>query len=157
VSLTSAFSLPLCLNLCLSPSLSLSLSLSVSLSLSLDLSLSHCSLHLRTHFQMMPDVPMVGWDVTFTPKGVFLLEVQSSSCLSLSLSPPHGLSFPRSTSHVISFVVRLIFRNTSRWWTSTGSCWRRRGLSSPKGWDRLSSCSLLCRGGGCAVTVTVIN
>jgi glutathione synthase/RimK-type ligase-like ATP-grasp enzyme len=27
---------------------------------------------------MMRDVPMVGWDVTFTPTGVFLLEVNLS-------------------------------------------------------------------------------
>ena len=27
---------------------------------------------------MMADVPMVGWDVAFTPKGVFLLEVNLS-------------------------------------------------------------------------------
>lgn len=33
---------------------------------------------VKTHFEMMPDVPMVGWDVTFTPKGVFLLEVNLS-------------------------------------------------------------------------------
>ena len=30
------------------------------------------------HFKMMPDVPMVGWDVAFTPQGVFLLEVNLS-------------------------------------------------------------------------------
>jgi hypothetical protein len=27
---------------------------------------------------MMKDVPIVGWDVTFTPKGIFLLEVNLS-------------------------------------------------------------------------------
>eukprot|EP00602_Paraphysomonas_sp_CaronLab_P011072 CAMPEP_0185021290 /NCGR_PEP_ID=MMETSP1103-20130426/3974_1 /TAXON_ID=36769 /ORGANISM="Paraphysomonas bandaiensis, Strain Caron Lab Isolate" /LENGTH=273 /DNA_ID=CAMNT_0027552723 /DNA_START=162 /DNA_END=983 /DNA_ORIENTATION=+ len=32
----------------------------------------------RAHYDMMKDVPMVGWDVTFTPKGVFLLEVNLS-------------------------------------------------------------------------------
>lgn len=28
------------------------------------------------HFKMMPDVPIVGWDVAFTSKGIFLLEVK---------------------------------------------------------------------------------
>jgi hypothetical protein len=28
-----------------------------------------------SHYKMMKDVPIVGWDVTFTDKGVFLLEV----------------------------------------------------------------------------------
>lgn len=28
---------------------------------------------------MMKDVPIVGWDVTFTPKGIFLLEVRTST------------------------------------------------------------------------------
>jgi glutathione synthase/RimK-type ligase-like ATP-grasp enzyme len=32
----------------------------------------------RSHFDLMREVPMVGWDVTFTPKGVFLLEVNLS-------------------------------------------------------------------------------
>lgn len=27
---------------------------------------------------MMPDVPIVGWDVAFTPTGIFLLEVNLS-------------------------------------------------------------------------------
>jgi hypothetical protein len=27
---------------------------------------------------MMKDVPIIGWDVTFTPKGIFLLEVNLS-------------------------------------------------------------------------------
>ncbi len=31
-----------------------------------------------THFKMMPNVPLVGWDVVFTPKGVYLLEVNLS-------------------------------------------------------------------------------
>ncbi len=31
-----------------------------------------------THFKMMPNVPLVGWDVAFTPKGVYLLEVNLS-------------------------------------------------------------------------------
>jgi hypothetical protein len=30
---------------------------------------------------MMKDVPIVGWDVTFTDKGVFLLEVCMMICL----------------------------------------------------------------------------
>ena len=29
------------------------------------------------HFAMMKDVPIVGWDVAFTDKGVYLLEVPS--------------------------------------------------------------------------------
>ena len=28
--------------------------------------------------KMMPDVPMVGWDVAFTHKGVYLLEVSEA-------------------------------------------------------------------------------
>eukprot|EP00596_Hydrurales_sp_CCMP1899_P009200 CAMPEP_0119038600 /NCGR_PEP_ID=MMETSP1177-20130426/7612_1 /TAXON_ID=2985 /ORGANISM="Ochromonas sp, Strain CCMP1899" /LENGTH=175 /DNA_ID=CAMNT_0007001401 /DNA_START=882 /DNA_END=1406 /DNA_ORIENTATION=- len=31
-----------------------------------------------SHYKMMKDVPIVGWDVTFTDKGVFLLEVNLS-------------------------------------------------------------------------------
>ena len=31
-----------------------------------------------THYKMMPEVPIVGWDVAFTTKGIFLLEVDSS-------------------------------------------------------------------------------
>lgn len=31
----------------------------------------------RSHYKMMPDVPIVGWDVAFTSKGVFLLEVEN--------------------------------------------------------------------------------
>jgi hypothetical protein len=30
---------------------------------------------LSAHFKMMPDVPIVGWDVAFTPGGIYLLEV----------------------------------------------------------------------------------
>jgi hypothetical protein len=37
---------------------------------------------------MMPDVPMVGWDVTFTPKGVYLLEVPT--IIPPSNTPPHS-------------------------------------------------------------------
>ncbi len=31
-----------------------------------------------SHFKMLPKVPLVGWDVAFTPKGVYLLEVNLS-------------------------------------------------------------------------------
>ena len=30
------------------------------------------------HMKLMPDVPIVGWDVAFTPQGIFLLEVNLS-------------------------------------------------------------------------------
>ena len=60
----------------LSPSPSLALSLSLpTLTLTLTLTLTP---PLRAHFKMMPDVPIVGWDVAFTPRGVFLLEVNLS-------------------------------------------------------------------------------
>lgn len=32
----------------------------------------------NAHLEMMPDVPIVGWDVAFTDKGIFLLEVNLS-------------------------------------------------------------------------------
>eukprot|EP01033_Poteriospumella_lacustris_P000995 gene995-718_t len=32
----------------------------------------------RAHYAMMPEVPIVGWDVAFTTKGIFLLEVNLS-------------------------------------------------------------------------------
>ena len=31
---------------------------------------------INSHFRMMRDVPLVGWDVTFCPEGIFLLEVR---------------------------------------------------------------------------------
>jgi len=31
-----------------------------------------------SHYKLMRDVPIVGWDVTFTPHGIYLLEVPSS-------------------------------------------------------------------------------
>ncbi len=40
----------------------------------------------RSHFKMMPHVPIVGWDVAFTPTGVYLLEVRCD--LSAALSFP---------------------------------------------------------------------
>ena len=30
----------------------------------------------ESHFKLMPDVPIVGWDVAFTPQGIYLLEVR---------------------------------------------------------------------------------
>lgn len=33
---------------------------------------------INSHFSMMRDVPLVGWDVTFCPDGIFLLEVNLS-------------------------------------------------------------------------------
>lgn len=33
---------------------------------------------LKSHYKMMPDVPIVGWDVAFTPGGICLLEVNLS-------------------------------------------------------------------------------
>jgi hypothetical protein len=32
----------------------------------------------RSHYDMMKDVPIVGWDVAFTSDGIFLLEVNLS-------------------------------------------------------------------------------
>ena len=47
--------------------------------LSLTLSLLPLLPHpARSHFSLMPDVPIVGWDVAFTPQGIFLLEVNLS-------------------------------------------------------------------------------
>eukprot|EP00981_Chlorochromonas_danica_P001070 scaffold246_cov181-Ochromonas_danica.AAC.4 len=34
------------------------------------------SIVTKAHYKMMAEVPIVGWDVAFTPKGVFLLEVR---------------------------------------------------------------------------------
>jgi glutathione synthase/RimK-type ligase-like ATP-grasp enzyme len=33
---------------------------------------------IASHYKLMKDVPIVGWDVTFTPHGIFLLEVNLS-------------------------------------------------------------------------------
>jgi len=33
---------------------------------------------VKSHYKMMPDVPIVGWDVAFTPAGICLLEVNLS-------------------------------------------------------------------------------
>ena len=33
---------------------------------------------VASHYKLMPDVPIVGWDVTFTPHGIYLLEVNLS-------------------------------------------------------------------------------
>ena len=39
----------------------------------------------RSHFELMREVPMVGWDVAFTPNGIFLLEVGCcATCTTLS-------------------------------------------------------------------------
>ena len=39
-----------------------------------------------SHYKLMRDVPIVGWDVTFTPHGIYLLEVPSSHPPEPSLS-----------------------------------------------------------------------
>jgi hypothetical protein len=33
---------------------------------------------VASHYKLMRDVPIVGWDVTFTPNGIYLLEVNLS-------------------------------------------------------------------------------
>lgn len=51
---------------------------------------SKLALVADAHFKLLPDVPLVGWDVALTTKGVFLLEVNLSCNFfrgSFSLAP----------------------------------------------------------------------
>jgi len=63
-----------------------------------------------SHYKLMRDVPIVGWDVTFTPHGIYLLEVPSSLPPEPSLSIYHAMNarFPdcRLYPNPFSFLVR---------------------------------------------------
>lgn len=37
----------------------------------------------RAHFSMMKEVAIVGWDVAFTPQGIYLLEVSGGKRLAI--------------------------------------------------------------------------
>jgi hypothetical protein len=49
---------------------------------------------MKAHYTMMPEVPIVGWDVAFTSKGIFLLEVNlSCNFFRGSLDVPRYIDF----------------------------------------------------------------
>jgi hypothetical protein len=48
----------------------------------------------KAHYTMMPEVPIVGWDVAFTSKGIFLLEVNlSCNFFRGTVDIPHYIDF----------------------------------------------------------------
>lgn len=55
---------------------------------------SKLALVADAHFKLMPDVPLVGWDVALTTKGVYLLEVNlSCNFFRGSFDVPHYVQF----------------------------------------------------------------